>query len=1283
MGDIRRQASLGTEFSRVYSEDSNQLRMILARVTKVNFRYNTVDIISVSGKLKSDKNGKEQGRFSAKLPVQFAGRTVEGKPYGQTTPITVGSLVLVGFIDGQKSQPVVISIYNESDEAKDISRSPIAGETFPNEMMTKDTQHQFTVYPSLTYKDIDGHGNITLSFTGKSFLATDSDIDPEIANLTDDGHGTNYEELDSSYYYTGELIQPKDNKAPSILFRHSGNIINKDGEEVEDSHVTMMNLSQDGTYRVSVLREDEDWRSFLELGSDGKIKLRRQNDSKALNQGEEYSEISLEEQGIILRYGDKYIVLGPDGLEGNVGLGAGDSEAIEELKKGLVDQSTRIDKTEEYVKITATKLVKDVEDKITEFDATLEVTAEQIETNVTEKISQDISSELSDIADDIERLNNESLESLGILNDLLDDGVLSPLDKKSVLMEWDAIKAEYPGYLTQADLAGVDTSTYTNIYNTLSSYIEPLLVTMDESSNVDRNVFNTNFQNYFNSRNNLLSGVFSYLKSTIDTLEESIIDAGKDATDALSKSIDALGKAGDATALLNGMASDDIITPQEKYTLKREYQEILGEWENNIAQAITYEVPYLNYEDAKDAVVDFVNNSAIFADMQTSTEVNDILFSEVFLTYYEEKSILLRNVVNETRSILTGFEGNLEQFETSITETSKEISLVAESVSLLGKDVNLNKATLSVQSDKISQGVTKVVMQREVNNTVNKLNNVGRNLFIKQVASVGGLNPDNGDVIGGSNNPEVSHYIAIDSLSSYVASAFGSLDLNNLVVSWYDYSKVFISSNSVSDSSDPLVLTVTSPEGAKYARVATQRANVVDIQFEKGTVQREFKYSPEDTVADLEVARVERDSRKEAYETYQNRANDYKATGIQDLATVEGVVSDSSMTPEEKIVIQDMLVSLEDDYNLILSEAEAYSVDTIGLQGYFTSLNQYMDQFFVDMNIAQEVIPSTIVDLYNDMFNARNNVYGKIVSKTLESYEASNTILDEVSQSALEAQKLAERLAEEAEQLARESSYIKELTISSENTESRVMTRIQSIASTGVLEAIDKPYVEGVLSDMSDESPEVVALANVHTLSTADYENALSSLSSYLSPMLVASQLREDTEINTQTFTNYFQSYYTSKLALLQAILDGANGRYEAINNRANIANEEYKRRQEQMNTYNNAIIDSKANIERLNEEVEELNNTVPYVVEITSTNGLIFRNNNVDTTLIARVIRGTEDITSSISVADFIWVKLDQDGNVDTSWGISHAGIGNELDLTYEDVQGKATFKIKIEMRN
>ena len=151
------------------------------------------------------------------------------------------------------------------------------------------------------------------------------------------------------------------------------------------------------------------------------------------------------------------------------------------------------------------------------------------------------------------------------------------------------IKAEFPGYKMQAELVGVDHIPYQNAYNALKVYLEPLLVDMGVSSNVVRATFLTHFQNYYNARGNLLYAVFSYLKTALDETARVAIEAGLDAVRASSEAEGASIQARNANRILTDIASDNVLTAQEKLPLRREYRRVQSEWQSYLAQAQEYD----------------------------------------------------------------------------------------------------------------------------------------------------------------------------------------------------------------------------------------------------------------------------------------------------------------------------------------------------------------------------------------------------------------------------------------------------------------------------------------------------------------------------------------------------------------------------------------------------------------------------------------------------------------------------------------------------------------------
>ena len=86
------------------------------------------------------------------------------------------------------------------------------------------------------------------------------------------------------------------------------------------------------------------------------------------------------------------------------------------------------------------------------------------------------------------------------------------------------------------------------------------------------------------------------------------------------------------------------------------------------------------------------------------------------------------------------------------------------------------------------------------------------------------------------------------------------------------------------------------------------------------------------------------------------------------------------------------------------------------------------------------------------------------------------------------------------------------------------------------------------------------------------------------------------------------------------------------------------------------------------------------YKVEIISTNGTAFRNDNIATALIAVVYYGKEDVTATLPNGAFKWVRKSDNPADDLIWNAQHATFGsNVLNLDSDDVEHRAVFNCQV----
>jgi hypothetical protein len=303
---------MGKEVRRRYKDGKNIVRLSLAKVAKVNYKYNTVDVITIQDKNDTTKNANDNGRYSARLPVQFGGQTPDGKVFGTNTLVTVGCLVLVGFLEGHKDNPIILNIYGEADNQSMLTRTTFTGANESDEEVQAELWQLFTLYPSMTYQNIDGHGNQEVTFPGKTFFYASADDDRVNDAFFD------YDHLPSSSYANGDLIEPTVPDAPNMLYVHQS--------VVGDHRVTFF-IKSDGTVRMGSRHADGGGVTFWQMNTDGSFKIQQSNDTvDPEDESSNFSSFSINEHGdIILQAGNSVLSIGKEGLLLNGGAISGGS----------------------------------------------------------------------------------------------------------------------------------------------------------------------------------------------------------------------------------------------------------------------------------------------------------------------------------------------------------------------------------------------------------------------------------------------------------------------------------------------------------------------------------------------------------------------------------------------------------------------------------------------------------------------------------------------------------------------------------------------------------------------------------------------------------------------------------------------------------------------------------------------------------------------------------------------------------------------------------------------
>lgn len=97
--------------------------------------------------------------------------------------------------------------------------------------------------------------------------------------------------------------------------------------------------------------------------------------------------------------------------------------------------------------------------------------------------------------------------------------------------------------------------------------------------------------------------------------------------------------------------------------------------------------------------------------------------------------------------------------------------------------------------------------------------------------------------------------------------------------------------------------------------------------------------------------------------------------------------------------------------------------------------------------------------------------------------------------------------------------------------------------------------------------------------------------------------------------------------------------------------------------------------VEETNSRIDEIEEQKMLRLVITSTNGNIFKNGNIQTTLEATVYSWDENITDTLDENQFIWTRVSDDAAADAEWNQQHFGGSKSIEITKDDVKVRATF--------
>ena len=109
-----------------------------------------------------------------------------------------------------------------------------------------------------------------------------------------------------------------------------------------------------------------------------------------------------------------------------------------------------------------------------------------------------------------------------------------------------------------------------------------------------------------------------------------------------------------------------------------------------------------------------------------------------------------------------------------------------------------------------------------------------------------------------------------------------------------------------------------------------------------------------------------------------------------------------------------------------------------------------------------------------------------------------------------------------------------------------------------------------------------------------------------------------------------------------------------------------------------NSILENFADstIKNFREMQEQMDGNINYTVSIDSSNGLVFKNGDIESVLTVKVRKGNEDITDQFTDTQFCWTRVSKDSQGDILWNATHK-YTKTVTITEKDIPMKAIFNV------
>lgn len=215
---------------------------------------------------------------------------------------------------------------------------------------------------------------------------------------------------------------------------------------------------------------------------------------------------------------------------------------------------------------------------------------------------------------------------------------------------------------------------------------------------------------------------------------------------------------------------------------------------------------------------------------------------------------------------------------------------------------------------------------------------------------------------------------------------------------------------------------------------------------------------------------------------------------------------------------------------------------------------------------------------------------------------------------------------------------------------------------------------DGNYNDIYNDSTLSPISKNLMFGSKVTYDNNYQTLVNSVNNSIVNSYVTNNEQITIDNNVSMFNQSVTDLQTQVDAAIDYiAQKKADA----AEFAGYTYT--DNKLNQVGTTISTIQKDVQTNTDNISDAKNNIVYKIEVNSSNGLVFKNGNLNTILTAKVWYGQTEVSSTTDASRFTWTRYTGDTNADSSWNAANGNGVKSLVISASDVPNRATFTLTV----